>query len=158
MAFTQEQKDIIKADILANPDLSALPETGDGSDAIANLYNLPASPDYIVWRTNVPVEEIMSNGFVWTAVDSLTVGKARIWDWMTRVGFVNPSKSNVRQGIADCFGAASAMVAGILPHCKRKATRLEKLLATGAGTDASPSIMSFEGTVSYWDIERAKGR
>lgn len=152
--MTPAQLQIIKSDILANPDLSAFPPGPDGAFAIAAAYNEPTT--FTVWRSNVGAEEVMNNGFVWTAVDSLTAGKARIWEWMTRYGSINPSKANVRQGIQDCFGAGSAMVTGILPHCKRFATRAEKLLATGVGSNAAPAVMGFEGAVTYQDIELAR--
>lgn len=154
--LTTQQLAALKADILADPVLSAQPMNSDGSFAIAAAYNLEADPAFVVWRTNVPAQEIMSNGFVWTSVDALTAGKARIWDWMTRYGSINPSKANVRQGLQDCFGAASAMVTGILPHLKRNATRGERLLATGTGTNGTPGVLTFEGTLSYQDIEAAR--
>jgi hypothetical protein len=106
----------------------------------------------IVWRTYVDAQEVMANGFVWTAVDGLTAGKARIWDWLTRYGGFNPSKANVRQGLVDAFGAASAMANGIMPHLKRTATRAEGAMASGTGTDASPSTLTYEGTVSTQDV------
>lgn len=154
--MTPAQLATLKADILADPVLAAQPMNSDGAFSIAEAYNLPASPAYVVWRTNVPAQEIMSNGFVWTAVDGLTAGKARIWDWMTRYGSINPSKPNVRQGLQDCFGAASAMVTGILPHLKRNASRVERLFATGTGSDAAPGTLTFEGTLSYQDVEAAR--
>lgn len=152
--MTPAQLAALKADILADPVLAAIPAGTDGAFAIADAYNLPVA--FIVWKNSVQASEIMANGFFWTAVDSLTVGKARIWDWMTRYGSFNPSKANVRQGLADCFGGASQMVTGILPHCKRQASRIEKLLATGAGSDAVPAVMGFEGPVGYQDIEAAR--
>lgn len=154
--MTPAQLATLKADILNDPALAAQPMTSDGAFAIADAYNAPASPAFQVWRTRVSAEEIMSNGFVWTAVDGLTNGKARIWEWMTRYNFINPSKPNVRQGIQDCFGAASQMVTGILPHCRRAATRVERLFATGTGSEAQPGTMSFEGPVSYQDVEAAR--
>jgi hypothetical protein len=156
MALSPEQYPALKTAIDADPALAALPNTPDDAFAIADAFNAPASPAFVVWRSRVEAEEVMSNGFVWTAVDSLTVGKARIWDWMTRYGSFNPSKTNIRQGLADCFGGASAMVAGILPHCKEPATRAEKLYATGTGTDAVPATRSFEGAVTYQDVFAAR--
>lgn len=154
--LTSQQMAALKADILLDPALAAEPMNSDGAFAIALAYNLPASPAFTVWRTSVQASEIMSNGFVWTAVDSLTAGKARIWDWMTRYGSINPSKANVRQGMVDAFGAGSAMANGITPHLKRLATRAERLFATGNGTDGSPGTMEFEGTLSYQDVEAAR--
>lgn len=154
--MTPQQLAALKADILLDPALSAKPMNSDGAFDIAVAYNLPASPQFVVWKTNVPASEIMSNGFVWTAVDALTVGKARIWDWMTRYGSINPSKANVRQGLSDCFGAGSAMQTAIAPHLKRDATRAERLFATGTGSTGSPGTLVFEGTLSYQDVEAAR--
>ena len=154
--MTPEQLSALKADILADPVLAQEPMNSDGAFAIALAYNLEASPAFVVWRTSVPAQEIMANGFVWTAVDALTAGKARIWDWMTRYGSINPSKANVRQGLQDCFGAGSPMVTGSLPHLRRNSTRAERLFATGMGTSGSPGTLTFEGTLSYQDIEAAR--
>ena len=103
----------------------------------------------------------MMNGFDWVQVDNLSVGKARIWDWLfsNQLQTMNPSKTNVRAGIAECWKGTAAMLAvqaAILVHCKRAANRLEALFATGTGTDASPSTMAVEGTVSYQEVEQAR--
>lgn len=157
--MTPQQLAAIKADILASPDLNAQPNNSDGAYEIARLYNLPASQTFIVWRTNVSIDEIMRNGMDWARVDNLSVGKARIWDWMGRLGYLDASRVNVRAGIdATWVGTAAdlAVRAQVYTHCKRQATRLERLLATGAGTDASPATMTFEGAVSYQDIQEAR--
>lgn len=120
---------------------------------IAAFYNEPST--FVVWKTSVPVREIMENGFVWTSVDALTVAKARIWEWMTRYDTINPSKPNIRQGVQDCFGAGSAMVTAILPHCKRFARRVEALFTTGTGTDAVPGLLVFEGAVTLDEVSKA---
>jgi len=155
--LTTEQKATLKSFVEGNATLNQIPHSYDGAFALADALTVDVSPAFIVWRTSVSAEEIMSNGFVWTAVDALTVGKARIWDWMTRYGTINPSKVNVRQGMADAFGAASAMATGIMPHLKRNANLLEKLFATGTGTTASPATMVIEGSLSYQEVYEAMG-
>ena len=154
--LTNTQLQILANDILLDPVLSSLPLTPDGAFAIAEAYNQEATPAFSVWRTSVGVDEIMNNGFVWTAVDSLTNGKARIWEWMTRLGTINPSKANIRQGLQDAFGAGSAMSTAIAPHLKRNASRIERLFATGTGTTQSPGTLTFEGRVTYQDIQEAR--
>lgn len=157
--MTPEQLQTLKAAILADPTLNAYPPGSDGAYEIAYLLNQTASPAYIVWRTEVPIDDIMRNGMDWARVDNLSVGKARIWDWMGRLGTLNPSKTNIRAGIdAAWVGAVSdlAVRATVYTHCKRSATRAEKLLATGSGTDASPSTMGFEGSLSWQDVELAR--
>jgi len=154
--LTTAQLQTLKTAILADPILAAFPMNSDGDYAIAELLNLAATPDFTVWKTSVECKQLMENGFVWTAVDALAVGKARIWDWMASIGTINPSRVNVRQGLADAFGAASAMATAIAPHLKRLATRVEKLLATGTGTTASPGTMTFESPISYSEVGQAR--
>ena len=154
------QQATLKAYILATPALAAFPQGSDGSYAIAELLNLKAAPDYIVWKTAVSIDEIMRNGMQWDRVDNLSVGKARIWDWLGRLGSFDASKVNVRAGIDAAWVGTTADLAvraAVYVHCKRPATVVEKVLATGAGTDASPSTMGFDGTVSYQEIEAVRG-
>ena len=80
--LTTEQQATLAADIAADPVLMALPHNSYGSFAIAAAYHELAAPSFIVWKTSVTQDEIMQNGFDWVQVDNLTVGKARIWEWM----------------------------------------------------------------------------
>ena len=109
----------------------------------ADALNAEASPTFNIYRTVVSVGEVMLNGFDWTRVDNLSVGKARIWEWMTTAKEINdefvfdPSKSNIRAGINETWkGTAGdlAVRAAVYLHCFRAATIAEQLFATGAGT------------------------
>lgn len=154
--LTQDQLAALKADILADPILSQWAATGYMASEIADAYNQQAAPDWAVWKSAVEVDEIMRNGMNWTQVDNLTVGKARIWDWMTRLGTFNASKPNIRAGIDAAWVGTAAMLAvraQVYTHCKRLATRVEKLLSTGTGTVASPATMGYEGAITYQDVE-----
>jgi hypothetical protein len=162
MALTSEQYALLQAKILADPVLSAKPANSDGAYDIAAAMNLAASPDFIVWKTAVDQETITQNGFDWVRVDNLSVGKARIWEWLfgNPTRSMNPSKANVRAGIDECWkGTAAdlAVRAAVYVHCKRNATRAEKLFASGVGTDATPATMSFEGQLWYQDVMTAMG-
>lgn len=159
--LTPEQKTTLAAHIAASPDLNTIPNSWDGAYAIAELLQLPAAPAFIVWKTSVSQDEVMQNGFDWALVDNLTVGKARIWEWLfdNEGSTINPSKANVRAGIAECWKGTAAMLAQqaiILSHCKRPANRLEKLFATGVGSDASPGTMTLEGAINYNDVYEAR--
>lgn len=159
--LTPQQLQAVKAYIDATPELAAKPLNSDGAFDIAAAMNQTAVPDFVVWRTSVAQDEITQNGFTWTLVDALSVGSARIWTWLfdNTNRTINPSKPNVRQGIADVWsgtGGKLAVQAAVLGHCKRPATVIEKLLSTGTGSDASPATMTFEGSVSYQDIEQAR--
>jgi len=154
--MTPAQQATLKTFIEADATLNALPRNSDGYLDMARLLNLEATPAFVVWKTSVPVDDIMRNGMDWTRVDNLTNGKARIWDWMTRLGSFNPSKTNVRAGIdATWVGTAPdlAVRASVYTHCKRNATVFEKLFATGTGTDASPATMVLESPVNYQEID-----
>lgn len=159
MELTTQQLATLKAFILADPVMSQLPNTSDGSYAIADLLNKMAQPAFIVWKTDVSVDEIMRNGMDWARVDNLSVGKARIWEWLGRLGTINASKVNVRAGIdATWVGTAAdlAVRAAVYVHCKRSATVLEKLFATGTGSDASPATMMIEGVIGYQLVDEAR--
>ena len=160
MPLTPAQQALVKTAVQADPTLNALPQTADGAYAIAEILSTIASPDFIVWKTNVDPNEVMKNGMDWTRVDNLSVGKARIWEWLTKLGAINASKLNVRAGIdAAWVGTAAdlAVRAAIYVHCKRQANRLEKILATGLGIDATPATMGYEGRASYQEIALAMG-
>jgi len=159
MALTSAQSATLKDAINADPVLNELPLTLDSGYEIAIQLDQPATPDFIVWKTSVTVDEIMRNGMDWARVDNLSVGKARIWDWMTRLGTFNAAKANIRAGIdAAWVGTAAdlAVRALIYTHCKRPATRAEKVLATGTGSDAAPAVMGYEGKLVPQDCFDAR--
>lgn len=156
--LNEQQLALLKADILADPVLSQWAATGYMASEIADAYNQTAAPEWVVWKSNVLVDEIMRNGMDWARVDNLSVGKARIWDWMGRLGTFDASKPNIRAGIdATWVGTAAdlAVRAMVYTHCKRAAKRAEKLLSTGTGTTATPATMGFEGNLTYQDVEAA---
>jgi hypothetical protein len=161
--LTQQQLATLKAAILADPVMAAKPMNGDGDWEIAALFNVAASPAFYVWKSSVQVSEIMANGFDWTRVDNLTIGKARIWEWMVAVGTINPAQTNVRTGVLAVFSVAgdTAMRLAIFGHCQRPATVFEKLFATGTGVVATeagvgPATMLFEGMPSQQDVYDAR--
>ncbi len=162
MALTPQQNATLAAHIAVSDDMNTLPPGSDSAFEIAALLNAPATPDFYIWKATVSQDEIMQNGFDWVRVDNLSVGKARIWEWLfaNPDRSINPSKANVRAGIDECWkGTAAdlAVRAAVYVHCKRNATRAEKLFATGTGTDAEPATMVFEGSLSYYDVQAAMG-
>lgn len=157
--MTPAQLATLKAAILADPVLAAYPQGSDGAYAIAELLNAVASPEFIVWKTDVSMDEIMRNGMDWTQVDNLAVGKARIWEWIGRQGTFNAAKLNIRAGIDECWKGTAAMLAvrtAIYTHCKRPATGIEKIFVSGVGTSADPATMGYEGTINYQTVQAAR--
>ena len=160
MQLTTAQQTTLRNFVLADPVFSVQPQTNSGALFIAEALNQPASPEFTIWKTSVSVDEIMRNGMDWARVDNLSVGKARIWDWMSRLGSFDSSKPNIRAGIdATWVGSAPdlAVRASVYTHCKRAANGIEKLLATGTGSNAVPAVASAEGTLSYLDVVQAMG-
>lgn len=160
--LTPTQNALLKNDILADPVLGVLAPSSDAIYQIIAAYMQPKSPSYIVWRTDVSQDEIMQNGFDWTRVDNLGIGKARIWEWLfdNQESSFNPSKPNVRAGIDATWGGTTADLAvraAVYVHCKRPANRLEALFATGTGTDASPATMVDVGELSYDQVRILMG-
>lgn len=157
--MTPAQLQTLKTEINANQDLASQPMTSGGALVIAEYFNVLVDPAYIVWKTAVSIDEIMRNGMDWARVDNLSVGKARIWDWMGRLGYLNPSKPNVRAGIdATWVGTAADLAVRdqVYTHCKRSATVAEKLFASGTGTTLSPATMTFEGNLTADDVQQAR--
>lgn len=150
--MTPSQLQLIKTAVLADPVLTAV---GRNDTELARLLNLPTA--FICWRQMVSQDEIMQNGFDWVRVDNLSIGKARIWEWLfdNPQRSINPSKLNVRAGIDECWKGTApdlAVRAAVYVHCKRAATRAEQILATGIGTDAVPGSFTFEGQITISDI------
>lgn len=167
MALTPAQLAALKADILADPTLSTFPNTPDGAFAVADAYNQPAAPDWWVWRTSVSQLEIVTATSVdnttwsWPAYIARTQGERDGWrEMFADTGSVNAALPNTRQGFADIFSGNTNNAPAQRTHLsaigRRKATRAEKLFATGTGSAASPGTMTFEGNLGYTDVQAAR--
>lgn len=108
-----------------------------------DALNATANPAFKVYRSFVSLQEIMGNNFDWTRVDNLSVGKARIWDWMKEgyavsgVAGLNFTNGACRSGVNAVWVGTQADLdvrAAVYSHASRNATVAEKLLASGAGT------------------------
>ncbi len=151
-----QQLTTLKAFVLASQDAEIQAAATNRNDTeLARLLNLPSA--VTIWRSVVSQDEIMRNGFDWVRVDNLSVGKARIWEWLfdNQAQSINPSTANVRAGIDECWkGTAAdlAVRAAVYVHCKRPANVAESAFAVGTGSNADPAITSFEGSVGINDI------
>jgi hypothetical protein len=157
--LTNAQLQTLKAAIIADGALNAQPNNSDGNFAIAVAMNQKASPDFTVWKTNVSIGEI-GKKFNGTELAGLTTGnQSRL---QTIAAFlsagVNPSLIDNRAFFDDIFSGAGGTNtrANLLALWKRFATRIEKLFATGTGSDVSPATLTFEGTLSYQDVQTAR--
>lgn len=159
MPLTAAQQAVIKADILANSDLNSQPNTPDGAAAIADLYNAAASPDFWVYKTNVPIREVGDNlvGTDLSGLSSLNHTRLQTVVILSSQG-VNASLADRRQFFDDVFSGAggAATRAKLAVLWRRLASRVEKLFATGTGSTASPATLGFEGAVNYVDVMAAR--
>jgi hypothetical protein len=140
MILTAAQLQAIKADIAANSDLNAFPNTDDGNFAIAALYNALTAIAFFVYRTNIPVQDIFDQ-ITWANLTPADAPPAAAdttlsdhLAWQSRAlacqakqfnvqlllqgqSLVNGAKPNVRAGLQDALtnvpsGAAGALVSG----------------------------------------------
>jgi hypothetical protein len=166
MALTEAQRTVLAAHIRANTDPEVQAALAIRNDnGLMQLYNADAVPDFWIWRNAVTREDVQHNGFDWTLVDNLSVGKDRIWTWLfdnpERVA--DPSDADVRAGIAECWKGTAAMLdqrLRIFEHCQRKASVAEKIFATGTGTSTDvngvgPAFGSVYGPLSVFDVSVA---
>jgi hypothetical protein len=157
MALTTAQMQALKAEIIADPVLNAAPNNSDGSFFIAAELNKLASPAFIVWRTDIPTKDI-KKAIVWTEYIGRSQGERDAFVLINSNGIVNAADANVRQGFNDIFSGPSGVATrtNLSAMAKRSATRAEKVLATGTGTDATPATMGFEGRLSFQDVDQVR--
>jgi len=155
--LTTTQYQTLKTYIASVPAYSSLQQNSDSADFIAKDMNKDVSPAYIVWKTNVPKNEV-GKAFVASALAAITSGNNdKLANFAAWNETVNPSRLDQRAFFDDIFSVAAGAStrAALLVLWKRAANATEKLFATGTGTDASPATMVFEGTLSYQDVEQA---
>ena len=160
MHLTTAQLQALKTYIASVPAWAALPNDSTGAQTIAAQLNLPASPDYIVWRTDVRADEI---GNAWSGTDidgmsALNMQRLQLLLASSAGGTFDMSRSDRRAGFENPFGANASNASRVAMRTawKRKASVVEKLFATGTGTDASPAVMTVEGTIGYDDVQAAR--
>ena len=165
MALTTAQQATLRAYIEANPTWMTYNHNSDGALAISQELALDASPDVVVWRSDVRESEVVGD----------TSGEATVWDWtvfaaltrqeqgayerMFASGTVNAGLPNIRQGFADIFNGPSGadQRTHMAAISKRLANDLESVFKVGTGTTVDPATMVVEGRVSYREILTVMG-
>ena len=159
-AFTDSELLLLREAAQAEPTIQPCITAGDDG-CVANWFN--SASTFIVWKTSLSDTDVYAEtGFDFTLVDGLTVGKRDEWtNFIFKNGSCNPSKPNIRSGIADVWSGTAGKVAVqnvILALSKRPANNAERSLSTGTGTTVSPGVMTFEGTVRVDEIHTILGR
>lgn len=169
--LTETQIATLRAVVLAESSLDTARATGDDY-AIAAWCNANASPAYQVWNTQTATQAI-ADSVTWSnltpldAADGTTtftnralVAQAKqlnLQIFLQGREFLSTGKPNIRSGLQDSLtnlptGASGALISGgwatVKNVIQRPARNAEKILASGSGTSASPSTLTFEGLVT----------
>lgn len=151
--LTQEQLVLLKNDIASQPELA-----GQFAQEVADWYNVVTSPDWWVWRTDVSSDELYDAVFETNGglqLDALTASKRdSLFKLMDRS--FDASLPAARANIDDYCGSQNNLKAALQAVQKRLATRAEKLFSSGTGSSVSPATMTFEGVLTYQQVEAAQ--
>ena len=158
--LTPAQNTIIKTYVIGDATLNALPHTADGAFAIAAALAVIATPPFIVWKNSVTIPEVGS-AIVATGLTSLTTADVSRLSTFAQINpsGIQPWRIDHRSALDTIFSATSGASTrtALLALYKRSANILEKLLATGTGSDASPATLVVEGTIDYNAVGVAMG-
>jgi len=159
MSLTPAQNTTLKNYINADPVLSAYPNTADGNANMCNQQlNLNAIPAYICWKTNLTLTETgeVFNGSEWGALTTANVSRLQSVADYFQNGY-NAADLDVRAIFNDIFSVGGVTKANLLTLWKRQALLGEKILVvSGPGTDATPAVLGYVGTLSGSDVQGAR--
>lgn len=175
--LTPAQCTTLKALAMADQTAAALIAAGNDI-ALADWFNTPTA-DYI-WRSSVPVDEVF-DAITWANLtpvdvpdDSAAYTNRALLCQAKQINLqillqgrerVAAAKAAVRGGLSDALlnvpsGAAGAAQgagwAAVKAVISRFGTRAEMALASGAGTQASPSTPAFDGQLGYMEMPAIK--
>jgi len=159
--MTTAQLATFKADIQANANQTVIDALAAGAhNTIAGWYNAQASPDFYIFRSLVPIDEV-SAAIELDDVANMTTGDNEKLKtiYSIRQGGVFASKLSDRTGFDDIFSAAAGddSQQALIALWKRLANNVEKLFAAGAGvgTVGDPADAVLEGNVSSGEVTAA---
>jgi hypothetical protein len=160
MALTSAQNQTLKAAILADPTLNAFPNTDDGNFDLARKLSVELQPGpVIVWRNNIPIQQVGKAMLSADVANVTAANQSRLQTLAWYAGGFFTGSADTEAGFADVFSAGPAAGTRTLLHAvwRRSALRIEAILvASGAGTDASPSTMGYEGVITMPDVRTAR--
>ena len=151
--LTTEQKVTLKAYIQSVPALDTMYVDGNLA-GLADALSADHSPDFIVWKTSVDKNEV-GKTFVASALAAITAGNNdKLANFAAWNETVDPSRADQRAFFDDIFSVAAGAStrAALLSLWKRKANVIEKVFASGTGSDAAPATMTYQGPISYLDL------
>jgi hypothetical protein len=160
MSLTPAQLQTLKTAIQGDATLAGY-WTAGSPGLIADFYNLEAAPAHIVWKSNVSANDI-GNAWVGTDIDgmsALNMQRLQLLLASSPDGVYDMRRADRRAGFENPFGtnANNASRVAMRSAWKRNASNVEKLFATGTGSDASPATTSFEGNLDFREVIAAMG-
>jgi hypothetical protein len=152
MSLTAEQKTTLRAFVVATPALNALYTIGN-LDGLAAALNAPAAPTFTVWKSQVTLGAI---GKAMNGAELANLIAANTSRLQVRAAFMaageNPSIADTRAFYDDVFSTGGLTKTALAVLWRRAASVVEKVLAIGTGSDASPATLTFEGTLPFNDL------
>jgi len=155
MSLSESQRTTLAAHIRANTDQDVIDALAIRNDTeLTRLYNLDS--DFVVWIENLAPSQYRE-AMVWTEIDGLQAGKARIWEWITQnmTMSIDATKTNIRAGLAEVFPSNQVTRGNLLAIAKEPASVAESIYATGTGATGNPGVRDFVGTITTTDVGRA---
>lgn len=167
MPLTNSQLATLKAAIVANPTWNAYPNNGDGHYELAMLLGMTAVPDFIVGASSLSRHNILTGTslegtvFTWTSGAYITRSQGErdaFREIFNSTGAVDPRLPSITAAFNDIFSGAGGASnrTHIAAMAKRRATYIEKILATGTGSLQSPATLNFEGPIQPHEVESAR--
>ena len=159
MPLTTAQLQTFRAALFAETDPELVTYRTNGQTGlVAEWYRKPRVPTLTVWKTRVSNDDIgdAMNGSEVAGLSSLNMQRAQLLANYSN-GYQNPSRADRRAAFDAIFSGAGGQNtrAALAALWRRPATRIEALFATGAGTDAAPATLVFEGSISDRDVDAA---
>lgn len=156
--LTTAQKITLKADIIAKQAVGQPLFGITDEQAIAAHYSALAVPAFVCYKSNVTIGETGKkfNGAEWATMTSANHSRLQtIAQWLP-AGY-NPTLQDIRDMFDDVWSGKPLTLAALLALWKRNARVLEKLFATGTGTDLSPATFVVEGSIGAQEISDVIG-
>lgn len=158
MSLTPAQLVTLKAAILAEPDSQfVLLRQAGATGAMAEFFN--GASTTVAWKSSVTIRETGQafNGTEWAGMT--TANHTRLQTVAQYLMVYSAVLADVRAMFNDIWSGAGGAItrAALLVLWKRFVTRGERIFATGAGTDALPATLVFEGSITNDHIVRALG-
>jgi hypothetical protein len=142
MKLTTAQLAALKTFVEATPTINNIRLTGNYGGAMDALHAL-ASPAFILWRTDVGADET-GNAWLGTDIDGMispNLQRLQLLLASSPSGVFDMTRADRRAGFENPFGAVNnASRVAMRAVWKRPASVLEKLFATGTGSDATPAV------------------